>query len=87
MMWMASQLSGVQVRLPEHNIGLRGAEYIQAVLNGNPKTCKTVFRMEVPAFRYVCDLLRQSLIMDPTERVFMKESLDMFCLLVGHAQG
>ncbi|KAF5459897.1 hypothetical protein F2P56_019808 [Juglans regia] len=84
---MASQLSGGRVRMPEHNIGLRGDQYIQAVLNGNPITCKTMFRMEVPAFRYVCDILRGALIMDPTERVSVNESLGMFCLLVGHAQG
>ncbi|KAF5445441.1 hypothetical protein F2P56_034489 [Juglans regia] len=87
MMWMASQLSGGRVLMPEHNIGLRGNQYIEAVLNGNPRTYKTMFQMEVPAFRYVCDLLRQSFIMDPTERVSVEESLGMFCLLVGHAQG
>ncbi|XP_035544597.1 uncharacterized protein LOC118347990 [Juglans regia] len=87
MMFMASQLSGARVRLPEHNIGLRGDQYIQAVLNGNPRTCRTMFRMEVQAFRYVCDLLRDSLIMDRTERVSVEESLGIFCLLVGHAQG
>ncbi|KAF5466007.1 hypothetical protein F2P56_015966 [Juglans regia] len=87
MMWMASQLSGGRVRVPEHNIGLRGDQYIQAILNGNPRTCKTMFHMEIPAFRYMCDLLRQSLIMDPTERVSVEESVGMFCLLVGHAQG
>ncbi|XP_035540302.1 uncharacterized protein LOC118344256 [Juglans regia] len=87
MMFMASQLSRGRVRMPKHNIGLRGDQYIQAVLNGNPRTCKTMFRMEVQAFRYVCDLLRDSLIMDRTERVSVEESVGIFCLLVGHAQG
>ncbi|XP_035542818.1 protein ALP1-like [Juglans regia] len=86
-MYSTSQSWGRRVPMPHHNIGLRGDQYIQAVLNGNPASCKEMFRMEVPAFRYVCDLLRGSLIMDPTERVSVEESLGIFCLLVGHAQG
>lgn len=43
--------------MSQHNIGLGGDQYIQEVLNGHPQNCLEMFRMEVSAFHYVCDML------------------------------
>ncbi|XP_042980027.1 uncharacterized protein LOC122310212 [Carya illinoinensis] len=87
LMWMTNENVGRRYPMPQHNIGLRGDQYIQGVLNGNPRTCVEMFRMEVTAFEYICQVLRDTLIMEPTERTELEESLAIFCLIVGHGQG
>ncbi|XP_035539625.1 uncharacterized protein LOC109010400 [Juglans regia] len=73
---------------PQHNIGLRGHQYILGILNGHPDNCKIMFRMEVPTFRCLCGLLRTNhLVRDSRRKVTVEEVVGMFCLLVGHAEG
>ncbi|XP_042950411.1 uncharacterized protein LOC122282544 [Carya illinoinensis] len=87
MMWMAARFPRGRSAIPQHNIGLQGEQYIQGILNGNPRNCRKMFRMDVPAFRHVCNLLQHALTMNPTERTSVEESVGIFCLVVGHAQG
>ncbi|XP_042957659.1 uncharacterized protein LOC122293214 isoform X2 [Carya illinoinensis] len=86
-MMMEEQQSCAQRRMPrpQHNIGLHGREYIIAVLNGHPDNCYEMFRMEVYAFRALCDRLRRDVALrDSTREVTVEEALGMFCYTVGH---
>ncbi|XP_042954573.1 uncharacterized protein LOC122290983 [Carya illinoinensis] len=87
LMWMTNENGGGRYPMPQHNIGLRGDQYIQGVLNGNPQNCIEMFHTEVTAFEYICQVLRETMIMGPTERTELEESLAIFCLIVGHGQG
>ncbi|XP_042962482.1 uncharacterized protein LOC122296751 [Carya illinoinensis] len=71
-------------RMPQHNIGLRGREYIVAILNGHPKNCKNMFRMEVYAFQALCNTLRTDSILESTREVSVEEAVAMFAFTVGH---
>ena len=70
---------------PQHNIGLRGHEYIIGILNGHPRNCKDMFQLEVRTFRALCEALRNhNLLRDSIREVTVEEAVGMFCLLVGH---
>ncbi|XP_041026935.1 uncharacterized protein LOC121267130 [Juglans microcarpa x Juglans regia] len=86
-MLMEEQQSHAQRRMPraQHNIGLRGYQYIIAVLNGHPNTYYEMFRMEVYAFRALCDHLRRDVsLRDSSREVTVEKALGMFCYTVGH---
>ncbi|XP_042939606.1 uncharacterized protein LOC122274656 [Carya illinoinensis] len=71
-------------RMPQHNIGLRGREYIVAILNGHPKNCRNMFRMEVYAFQALCNTLHTNAILESTREVSVEEVVAMFTFTVGH---
>ncbi|XP_042968950.1 uncharacterized protein LOC122301608 [Carya illinoinensis] len=87
LMWMTNENGGRRYPMPQHNIGFWGDQSIQGVLNGNSQNCIEMFRMEVTAFEYICQVLRQTMIMGPTERTEVEESLAIFYLIFGHGQG
>ncbi|XP_035542071.1 putative nuclease HARBI1 [Juglans regia] len=68
-----------QLRQPQHNIGLRGHQYILEVLNGNPRNCRELFRLEVDAFRALCSLLRSNRFLKDTRKgLTVEEQIGMF---------
>ncbi|XP_042944692.1 protein ALP1-like [Carya illinoinensis] len=71
-------------RMPQHNIGLHGQEYIVAILNGHPKNCRNMFQMEVYAFQALCNTLRTDSILESTREVSVEEAVAMFAFTVGH---
>lgn len=75
-------------RMPQHNIGIQGDQYIIGILNGHTQNCKDLFRMEVPTFRTLCSLLcGNHLLFDFRISMTFEEFVVMSCLLVCHAQG
>ena len=79
---------GINLRMPQHNIGLRGHQYIYEILHGNPINCKELFRLEVDTFWALCSTLRgEGFLMDSRREVSVEEAVAIFCILVGHAQG
>ncbi|KAF5476725.1 hypothetical protein F2P56_003435 [Juglans regia] len=72
--------------MPEHNIGLCGRDYIVAILNGHPKNCWNLFRMEIYAFEALCNTLRANEYLASTREVFVEEALAMFAYILAHAQ-
>ncbi|XP_042939406.1 protein ALP1-like [Carya illinoinensis] len=71
-------------RMLQHNIGLRGREYIVAILNGHPKNCRNMFRMEVYGFQALCNTLRTDSILESTREVSVEKAVAMFAFTVGH---
>lgn len=84
--WMTCYHSRGRVRMLQHNIGLRGDQYIQRILNGHSQNYIKLFQMEVKAFRAICNPLRQSHNMESTKWVSVEELAGMYYLLVDHSQ-
>ncbi|XP_035543622.1 uncharacterized protein LOC118347699 [Juglans regia] len=73
-------------RMPEHNIGLRGCDYIIAILNGHLNNCWNLFWMEIYAFEALCNTLRANEYLTSTREVSVEKALAMFAYTVAHAK-
>ncbi|XP_035551106.1 uncharacterized protein LOC118349685 [Juglans regia] len=73
-------------RMPEHHIGLRGRDYIIAILNGHPNNCWNLFQMEIYGFEALCNILRANEYLTSTREVSVEEALAMFAYTVAHAK-
>ncbi|XP_058093877.1 uncharacterized protein LOC131239943 [Magnolia sinica] len=72
---------GKKVRqTPAHS----GATYVEEILQGHPTRFREVCRMELPAFKKLCDILRRKRLLQNTAGVNVEEQLAMFLFTVGH---
>ena len=67
-----------------HNGSLSGQRWLNEVLLGNPRRCRSVFRMHPPTFRAVCDRLKADKLLHSTKNVSAEEKLATFLYIVGH---
>lgn len=74
-------------KMPARNLPLRGAMYITCMLNGNPASCKEMFRMEPTEFIALCSELRERHLMTSTRYLDVEESVAVFLMIIGNNQG
>lgn len=77
----------INLRMPQHNIGLCGHQYVYEILNGHPRNCQDLFQLEVDTFCALYSLRGNHFLVDFRREVSVEEAIAMFCVLVGHAQG
>ncbi|KAL0017683.1 hypothetical protein SO802_004752 [Lithocarpus litseifolius] len=58
--------------------------FIKEILNGNPRTCYELFRMDRPAFTSLCNYLRTHKFLTNSRWITVEEPVGMFQLIVGH---
>ncbi|KAK1258135.1 hypothetical protein QJS04_geneDACA024823 [Acorus gramineus] len=67
-----------------HDSSLSGAEYMSAILDGHPRPCLDLFRMEQAVFKALVKEFRDEGWLKDTNNVFVEEQVGIFLLIVGH---
>ena len=74
-------------KVPMHTNIQTGYEWVQYTLAGNEKKCLRTFRMSSHVFGQLCNTLCTQYWYNGTRRVFLKESVAVTLVVLGHAEG
>ncbi|CAI9269664.1 unnamed protein product [Lactuca saligna] len=81
-------LKGIMIarnlRTPCHTSDRTGHMFITEVLNGHPRRCYEMFRLNVPVFRQLCIDLTTNYGLQQTRNVSMEESVGIFLMTLAH---
>ena len=69
---------------PQRISMLTSDAFIKEILNGNPRTCYELFRMDRPTFTSLCNYLRTHKFLTNSCWITVEEAVGMFLLIVGH---
>ena len=69
---------------PQRISMLTGDAFIKEILNGNPRTCYELFRMDRSIFTSLCNYLRTHKFLTNSRWITVEEAVGMFLLIVGH---
>ncbi|CAI9287741.1 unnamed protein product [Lactuca saligna] len=81
-------LKGIMIarnlRTPCHTSDRTGHMFITEVLNGHPRRCYEMFRLNVPVFRQLCIDLTTNYGLQQTRTVSIEESVGIFLMTLAH---
>ncbi|KAL0007179.1 hypothetical protein SO802_008681 [Lithocarpus litseifolius] len=69
---------------PQRISMLTGDAFIKKILNGIPRTCYELFRMDMPTFTSLFNYLRTHKFLTNSHWITVEEVVGMFLLIVGH---
>ena len=72
------------LRTPCHTSDRTGHMFITEVLNGHPRRCYEMFRLNVPVFRQLCIDLTTNYGLQQTRNVSIEESVGIFLMTLAH---
>ncbi|CAH1446575.1 unnamed protein product [Lactuca virosa] len=72
------------LRTPCHTSDRTGHMFITEVLNGHPRRCYEMFRLNVPVFRQLCIDLATNYGLQQTRKVSIEESVGIFLMTLAH---
>ncbi|CAI9285640.1 unnamed protein product [Lactuca saligna] len=72
------------LRTPCHTSDRTGHMFITEVLNGHPRRCYELFRLNVPVFRQLCLDLTTNYGLQQTRKVSIEESVGIFLMTLAH---
>ncbi|XP_052627550.1 uncharacterized protein LOC128134141 [Lactuca sativa] len=74
------------LRTPCHTSDRTGHMFINEVLNGHPRCCYEMFRLNVPGFRQLCIDLTTNYGLQQTRKVSIEESVGIFLMTLAHGR-
>ncbi|XP_031474036.1 uncharacterized protein LOC116246345 [Nymphaea colorata] len=66
---------------PYRNVG---SQFIENIINGHPKNCLDLLRMDRSSFITLCNILKEKNLVEDAREISIKEQVAIFLLTVGH---